>query len=96
VAAGVVAGAAGVAADVPGDADDDAPEVRCFLLFLGALASIVQSGVRACAEASVFHSRPRRSSLCAAVWGRRRATAAERRQTAAKPPRPTVSVLAAS
>ena len=37
-----------------------------------------------------------RSSLCAAVWGRRRATAAERRQTAAKPPRPTVSVLAAS
>ena len=63
MAAGVVAGAAGVAADVPGDADDDAPEVRCFLLFLGALASIVQSGVRACAEASVFHSRPRRVQM---------------------------------
>ena len=35
--------------------------------------------------------RPRaqsRSSLCAAVWGRRRATAAERRQTAADRRRP--------
>ena len=47
VAAGVVAGAAGVAADAPaGDEDDDAPEVRCFLLFLAGLASIMQSGVR--------------------------------------------------
>ena len=55
MAAGVVAGAAGVAADAPaGDEDDDAPEVRCFLLFLAGLASIVQSGVRA--QASVFGS----------------------------------------
>jgi len=54
VAAGVVAGAAGVAADAPaGDEDDDAPEVRCFLLFLAGLASMVQSGVRA-SRASVF------------------------------------------
>ena len=50
MAAGVVAGAAGAEADAPaGDEDDDAPEVRCFLLFLAGLASIVQS-------ASVFGS----------------------------------------
>ena len=40
-AAGVVAEAAGVAVDGPGDDDDPAPEVRCFLLFLAGLASML-------------------------------------------------------
>ena len=57
MAAGVVAGAAGVAADAPaGDEDDDAPEVRCFLLFLAGLASIAVR--RPCVEASVVFGSP--------------------------------------
>ena len=55
MAAGVVAGAAGVAADAPaGDEDDDAPEVRCFLLFLAGLASMCSPA--SVLEASVFGS----------------------------------------
>ena len=58
MAAGVVAGAAGVAADAPaGDEDDDAPEVRCFLLFLAGLASICAVR-RPCVEATVVFGWP--------------------------------------
>ena len=37
---------------------DDAPEVRCFLLFLGALASIVQSFLCLCLRRGVRVSQP--------------------------------------